>query len=99
MDERTIFRRTLRHRPSRQEKILLSGVEIKDLWMILLNPCGFNDHHCNVAPAQALVLRLKSLKEGVRPKTKQDSQCESCLLCSLTPARMIRIKRITSDEA
>ena len=46
--------------------------------MILLNPCGFNYHHCNVAPAQALVLRLKSLKEGVRPKTKQDSQCESC---------------------
>lgn len=55
--------------------------------MILLNPCGFNYHHCNVASAQALVLRLKSLKEGVRPKTKQDSQCESCLLCSLTPAK------------
>ena len=34
--------------------------------MIPSNPCGFNDHHCNVAPAQALVLRLKKLKEGVR---------------------------------
>ena len=67
--------------------------------MILANPYGFIDHHGNVAPAQALVLRLKSLKEGVRPKTKKDSQCESFLLCSLTPARMIRIKRITSDEA
>ena len=67
--------------------------------MILLNPCGFNYHHCNVAPAQALVLRLKSLKEGVRPKTKQDSQCESILLCSLTPARLIRHKQITSDVA
>ena len=67
--------------------------------MILLNPCGFNYHHCNVASAQALVLRLKSLKAGVRQKTKQDSQSESCLLCSLTPARLIRHKQITSDEA
>ena len=67
--------------------------------MIPANPRGFNYHHGNVAPAQALVLRLKSLKEGVRPKTKQDSQCESCLLCSLTPARLIRHKQITSDEA
>ena len=67
--------------------------------MISANPIGFNDHHCNVASAQALVLRLKSLKEGVRPKTKKDSQCESFLLCSLTPAKLIRIKRITSDEA
>ena len=46
--------------------------------MIPANPRGIIYHHCNVAPAQALVLRLKSLKEGVRPKTKQDSQCESC---------------------
>ena len=67
--------------------------------MIPANPYGFIYHHCNVAPAQALVLRLKSLKEGVRQKLKMDSQCESILLCSLTPARMIRIKRITSDEA
>ena len=67
--------------------------------MILLNPCGFNYHHGNVAPAQASVLRLKSLKEGVRQKLKMDSQCESILLCSLTPARLIRHKQITSDEA
>ena len=67
--------------------------------MIPANCSGFIYHHCNVALAQALVLRLKSLKEGVRPKTKQDSQCESCLLCSLTPARLIRHKQITSDEA
>ena len=67
--------------------------------MILLNPCRFNYHHCNVAPAQALVLRLKSLKEGVSQKLKMDSQCESILLCSLTPARLIRHKQITSDEA
>ena len=45
------------------------------------------------------VAHLRSFKLGVRPKTKQDSQCESCLLCSLTPARLIRIKQITSDEA
>ena len=67
--------------------------------MILLNPCGFINHHGNVAPAQALVLRLKSLKEGVRQKLKMDSQCESILLCSLTPARLISFKQITSDEA
>ena len=48
--------------------------------MILLNPCGFINHHGNVAPAQALVLRLKSLKEGVRQKLKMDSQCESIFL-------------------
>ena len=34
--------------------------------MIPANCSGFVYHHCNVAPAQASVLRLKSLKEGVR---------------------------------
>ena len=34
--------------------------------MITSNPCGFFYCSCNVAPAQALVLRLKSLKAGVR---------------------------------
>ena len=67
--------------------------------MIPANPFEFTVHYCNVATAQALILRLKSLNEGVRPKTKKDSQCESFLLCSLTPAKLIRIKRITSDEA
>ena len=36
--------------------------------MITSNPCGFFYCSCNVAPAQALVLRLKSLKKGVRNK-------------------------------
>ena len=36
--------------------------------MITSNPCGFIYCSCNVAPAQALVLRLKSLKKGVRNK-------------------------------
>ena len=67
--------------------------------MITTNPCGFVYCSCNVAPAQALVLRLKSLKKGVRQKLKLDSECESSLFRSLTPAKVIRIKRITSDEA
>ena len=67
--------------------------------MIPLKPYRYLHHYGNVAPVRALKsLTFKSSK-GVRPKSKQDSQCESCLLCSLTPARMIRIKRITSDEA
>ena len=36
---------------------------------------------------------------GVRQKKETDSQCESVLLRSLTPARLIRIKQIASDEA
>ena len=36
--------------------------------MITSNTCGFVYCSCNVAPAQALVLRLKSLKAGVRNK-------------------------------
>ena len=56
-------------------------------------------NRCYEAPAQACSLAPSKLQTGVRPKSKQDSQCESCLLCSLTPARLIRIKRITSDEA
>ena len=56
-------------------------------------------NRCYGAPVQACSLAPSKLQTGVRPKSKQDSQCESCLLCSLTPARLIRIKRITSDEA
>ena len=44
-------------------------------------------------------LAFEASKPGVRPKSKTDSQREPVLLCSLTPARLIRIKRITSDEA
>ena len=36
--------------------------------MITSNPCGFFYCSCNVAPAQVLVLHLKSLKKGVRNK-------------------------------
>ena len=36
---------------------------------------------------------------GVRQKLKTGSQCESVLLRCLTPARLIRMKQITSDEA
>ena len=36
---------------------------------------------------------------GVRQKLKTDSQCEFVLLRSLTPARLIRHKRIMNDEA
>lgn len=36
---------------------------------------------------------------GVRQKLKIGSQCESVLLRCLTPARLIRMKQITSDEA
>ena len=36
--------------------------------MITSNPCGFVYCSCSVAPAQALVLHLKSLKKGVRNK-------------------------------
>ena len=35
---------------------------------------------------------------GVRQKLKTDSQCESVLLRCLTPARLIRMNQITSDE-
>lgn len=49
--------------------------------MIPANPFGFIDHHCNVAPAQALVLRLKSLKEGVRINNPTPSYS---FLCSTT---------------
>ena len=37
-------------------------------YMITSNPCGFFYCSCNVAPAQVLVLHLKSLKKGVRNK-------------------------------
>ena len=36
---------------------------------------------------------------GVRQKIEKDSRCESFLLRSLTPARLISFKPITSDEA
>ena len=36
---------------------------------------------------------------GVRQKIEKDSRCESFLLRSLTPARLISFKQITSDEA
>ena len=35
---------------------------------------------------------------GVRQKLKTDSQCESVLLRCLTPARLISMNQITSDE-
>ena len=35
---------------------------------------------------------------GVRQKLKTGSQCESVLLRCLTPARLIRMNQITSDE-
>ena len=62
--------------------------------MIPKNPYGFIDNNCNGRPFEP-----KSLSLGVRQKLKTDSQCESVLLRSLTPARLIRIKQITSDEA
>ena len=46
-----------------------------------------------------MVSILPSLKEGVRQKLKLDSQCESSFFRSLTPAKLISIKQITSDEA
>ena len=66
---------------------------------LLRIPADYFYNRCYGAPVQACSLAPSKLQTGVRPKTKQDSQCESCLLCSLTPARLIRIKRITSDEA
>ena len=38
-------------------------------------------------------------EKGSKTEGKIDSQCESIKLRSLTPARLIRIKQITSDEA
>jgi len=51
--------------------------------MIPANCSGFIYHHCNVASAQALVLRLKSLKEGVRiinPTPSYSFLCSTTLL-------------------
>ena len=38
-------------------------------------------------------------EKGSKTEGKIDSQCESYFLRSLTPARLIRIKQITGDEA
>ena len=64
--------------------------------IITPNPYGFFYNSCNVVPVRAS-MSLSPL--GVRQKKKEDSQCESYFLRSLTPARLIRIKQITSDEA
>jgi len=38
--------------------------------MITTNPCGFVYCSCNVAPAQALVLRLKKPQKGSKTEIK-----------------------------
>ena len=48
--------------------------------MIPANPCEFNDHHCNVAPAQALILRLKSLKDSLENKFSRESNSHRLLV-------------------
>ena len=63
--------------------------------LIPANPSGFYHNYNNGVPVRACSLSPL----GVRQKIEKDSQCESFLLRSLTPARLISFKQITSDEA